>query len=274
MIDIIGSSRLPCNVKEQDGWTCLPYPTKYTAGHTAFVTAPHGDRHRIYAIVGRPWYICQFIDVGEVEVEWTFVKAKLAVTRVHTCAVLLDHTTIVVCGGMGLDDKATAECEQLDLITHTFSPFPAMTKPRCWHSGVHYDGTIVIICGSDMDLEGGTQTCEQYSPAIDKWIPFATPALCDYKLHAAVVDTKIYIVAINGMSEVYDGSAWNMIENTCPLRSHIAAIVPFRGRLILMETHWVGYVHAFDPKLHSWTDYKNSFTINILCDFPFVAISC
>ena len=175
--------------------------------------------HRIYMFGGHDRFAtltsCEFIDVveGRFQGPWTRVDANMALARLHTCAVLLDHNTIIICGGrsMGFPDSYVA-CELFDLTTHTFSPFPDMLEARSEHAGVHYMGTIVVIGGFIQK-----QSCEQFDPAIGKWSPFASLNKGRQQLGAAVVEDKIYVAGgYNSSLEVYDGSTWSVVATTVP----------------------------------------------------------
>ena len=174
--------------------------------------------HRIYMFGGRnantDLASCEFVDVmeGKLQCKWTIVDACMAVPRVNTCAVLLDHATIVICGGQCLAGDTFLSCELFDLTTHTFSSFPDMLEPRAEHAGVHYMGTIVIIGGITTE-----KSCEQFDPAIGKWSPLAPLNVNRPRAGADVVENKIYVVGGNNFAiEVYNGSAWSVIGTMAP----------------------------------------------------------
>ena len=207
-----------------------------------------GAGHRIYMFGGEMdeavLSSCEFVDVGDDQ--WTLLEAKMSAPRTHARAIMLDYTTIVICGGKVDDEKNLASCESLDLTTHTFSAFPEMLEHRCEHAGVHYNGTIVVIGGAN-----GEKTCEQFDPDGFKWTPFA-PIDCSDPIEAVVAEGKIYAVDIFSASVwVYDGATWVAIRPSllCVYRPAIAAL---GGKIVVINWHSAN-VSVFDPATSLWS---------------------
>ena len=241
-------------------WTDLPNMTTRRAQYPGVVAIRRGAGHRIYVFGGHDGTkytdSVEFLDVGESE--WTLLEATMTVARSDTCAVLLDHTTIVICGGFAYNHRMN-KCESLDLITNTFSPLPDMLKHRFEHAGVHYNGTIVVIGGSDFRDD----TCEQFDPAAFKWTHFASTNKCRGYVAAAVIEGKIYVSGgPDDAVEVYDGSVWSVVTHM-PQSLHRPSAVALGGKLVVIGT-FCSDVDVFDPDAHLWScltktgEYRNS----------------
>ena len=208
--------------------------------------------HRIYMFGGHDRKVtlasCEFIDVveGQFQGPWTRVDAEMLLARLYTCAVLLDHNTIVICGGRAMASAFLfVDCEAFDLTTHTFSPFPDMLEPRGEHAGVHYMGTIVVIGGFTMK-----KSCEQFDPAIGKWTPFASLNEGRCLLGADVVENKIYVAGGYRYSlEVYDGGAWLVVATEIP-RWHPRTVVCLGEEVGVIATK--DCVEVYNPYTNAW----------------------
>lgn len=224
-------------------WTELPDVITERPYYPSPVAIQHGEEgHRIYLFGGgdRNMNIldsCAFIDVGEYQ--WTVLEAKMTTPRAFASAILLDRTTIVICGGYDDDGNELSSCESLDLNTHTFSPHPDMLQPRYYHAGVHYNGTIVVLGGSPDD-----GTCEQFDPAVFEWTPFAPlPGKPHEDVKAAVVEDKIYALIVHDTSvQVYDGTTWTAVPQF-PKTSAYRSVVALGGKVVVIGTD----TDAFDP---------------------------
>ena len=216
------------------------------------VAIQRGTTHRIYVFGGFDDETdgldsCEYIDIGESN--WILLGKKMASPRSATCAVLLDHNTVVICGGghNPYERGGLVSCEVFDLTTHTFSPFPDMLESRYGHSGVHYDGTIVVIAGCER-----MKTCEQFDPVTFRWAPFPPLREGRHYFGAAVVDGKIY-VAGGYTVEVYDGSAWSVATY---LYCHSCKAVALEGRLVVIrggDDHFLTASDTFDTATHEWS---------------------
>ena len=192
---------------------------------------------------------CEFIDVGEDR--WILLEARMNTPRATACAMLLDHTTIVICGGVVNDDarKGMSSCESLDLNTHTFSPLPDMLKPRYGHAGVHYSGTVVVIGGGNRE-----NTCEQFDPAVFRWTPFApiSEGGRGGYVDAVVIEGKIYArIAYDVSVRVYDGAAWTIITQI-PKTFMSGAAVALGGKFVVIHSYKED-ADVFDPTTNSWS---------------------
>lgn len=245
---------------ETGKWSRLPQPIRQRAFNPAVVAVQRGAAHRLYAIGGHingkeSLDSCEFLDIGDDQ--WTLIEARLEEPRSVTCAVLLDHTTVVICGGH--NDLSTLRlCESLDLNTHTFSPFPDMLEHRCAHAGVHYNGTIVVLGGLIVTGKRGytdeTATCEQFDPAVFKWTPFASLHECRKYFGAAVVEGKIYAASAcfaTDSVEVYDGSAWSIVTRMPGKTRCWISPVALGGKLVITKD--TGEVDAYDPATKLWS---------------------
>ena len=234
---------------ETGAWAKIPAMNVNRSRHPSAVAIQQAGGHRIYMVGGGGeaeciLNSCEFIDVGEDQ--WTLLEAKMTTARSRACAILLDHTTIVICGGFEQIDEISS-CESLDLTTHTFSPFPSMMEPRGNHAGVHYRGTIVVLGGHHEQ-----KTCEQFDPAVFKWTPFA-PLEWGLLTRAAVVEDTIYAVDVrNCFVQVYDGTAWVIIGGL-PLsyRWH-GPVVALGGKVVVVAEHDPDAV-VLDPANNSWS---------------------
>ena len=230
-------------------WTMLPSMNARRARYPGVVTIEWGAGHRIYMIGGgmngNILRSCEFIDVGDDQ--WTLLEAKMTTPRTCGRAILLDHTTIVICGGHDSDGSAKlASCESLDILTHTFSPFPDMLKARFDHAGVQYNGTIVVIGGAT-----GEETCEQFDPAVFKWTPFAPLPDGGYS-DAVVVESKIYVFQlVNDYVQVYNGTAWVTVAKTPKI--FLCEPVAVLGGKIVVISSYSKCSDTFDPDTNSWS---------------------
>ena len=233
-------------------WTKLPSMNVERAFYPIAVAIQRRAANRIYMFGGgiddaNKLDSCEFLDVGDDR--WTLLEARMNTPRSCACAVLLDHTTIVICGGFTSGaDNGVSSCESLDLNTHTFSPFPDMLMPRFGHAGVHYNGTIVVIGGG-----GRGRACEQFDPAVFRWTPFApiSEERGGY-VDAAVVNGKIYASIIYDRSvQVYDGAAWITVAQV-PRPFPSGTAVALGGRFVVIHSHGPE-VDVFDPATNSWS---------------------
>lgn len=233
----------PCELfgAETGEWTDLPDMTIARGPGIAAVTIPRGDSHRIYVFGGGTvdarLRSCEFLDVGTRQ--WILLEAESASGKTFACAVLLDHTTVVICGGVTADLSGTAICEIFDLDTHTFSPFPDMLEPRIAHAAVHYNGTIVVIAGYLLS------SCEQFDPTVFKWAPFAPLNTIRHSFGAAVIDGCIYVAGCDDSIEVYDGFAWAYATMLHPYPESASAVV-LMGRLVVLGAE-NDEINVFDP---------------------------
>ena len=215
---------------DTEQWSGLPSTTVGRGFWPAVAVVRRKKCHRIYVFGGRDggWRLdsCEFLDVDEDQ--WTLLGAKMARPRSSACAVLLDDTTIVICGGASTYDKETDSCESLDLNTHTFSPFPDMLAPRYGHAAVRYNETIVALGGHDK-----RKTCEQFDPAVCKWTPF--PPLSEGRAYpgAAVVENNIYVAGDSMWVDMYDGAVWERVMFLPPRREHCTAVA-LGGKLVVL----------------------------------------
>ena len=214
-------------------------------GHRIYVFGGRGDK----GVLGS----CEVLDVDDGQ--WSLIESTMDSPRSNTCAVLLDHDTVVICGGFTRDGGfgKTASCERFDLTCHTFSSFPGMMHARSRHAAVHYNGTVVVMGGHE---EGRSQiTCEQFDPDLLKWIPF--PSLTKIRdtvnsraaIGAAVVGGMIYAAGYDIHIEIYDGSAWNVMAPSFMCR-FFASVVACDGKVVVLG----GFLHkidAYDPSTHS-----------------------
>ena len=233
--------------------TKLPDMNVARSFYPSAVAIRRGAGHRIYMFGGGDYGAdlidsCEFLDVGDDQ--WTLLEAKMTTPRACACAVLLDHTTIVICGGSACGAAAggVSSCESLDLNTHTFSSFPDMLVPRFGHAGVLYSGTVVVIGGGQKE-----KTCEQFDPAVFKWTPFAP--ISEERggcVDAAVVNGMIYaLVSYDKSVRVYDGAAWTTVTHVP--RSFVAPpVVAFGGKFIVIPAHKTD-ADVFDPATNSWS---------------------
>lgn len=229
-------------------WTDLPPVNAKRARYPGTVAIEWGAGHRIYMVgggmKGAVLDTCEFIGVGDDQ--WTLLDAKMFTPRTRGRAIMLDDTTIVVCGGENNDENSLASCESLDLATHTFSAFPDMLEPRYSPAGVHYNGTVVVIGGTY-----GQKMCEQFDPAVFKWTPFA-PIDCNDPIEAVVVEDKIYAIDVYSASVwEYDGAAWVVVMASflCKYRPAIAAL---GGKIAVITWHSTN-VDVFDPATKLWS---------------------
>ena len=233
-------------------WTKLPDMNVKRSHYPSAMAVQRGARDRIYMLGGGDYNdnvldSCEFLDVGDDQ--WTLLEAKMATPRTCACAVLLDHTTIVVCGGAVYDDETgVSSCESLDLTTHTFSPIPDMLVPRFGHAGVHYNGTVVVVGGASRE-----NTCEQFDPAVFKWTPFAPVSEDDVGyVDAAVVNGMIYArIAHDGSVRVYDGAAWTVVTRV-PRSVTAGTVVALGGKLCVIHSYQTR-ADVFDPATNSWS---------------------
>ena len=219
--------------------------------HPAAVGIRRESSHRIYVFGGRNALAildsCEFLDVDEGK--WTLLEARMASPRKDTCAVLLDHTTVVICGGFSYC-QPLASCESLDLVTHTFSPFPGMLEPHCDLAGVHYNGTIVVIAG-----RWKRNRCEQFDPTTFKWTPFAPTNQHSRWPAAVVVEGNIYATGEYTGVEVYDGSLWSTVTRF-PRATSAFSAVALEGKFVVINNN-EKEVHIFDPATASWSCIPN-----------------
>ena len=215
----------------------------------SIVAVQQGAGYRIYMLGGEDEDTkildsCEFIDVGNDH--WTLLDAKMSTSRTRARAVLLDHTTVVICGGYDDDTNDLSSCDSLDLTTHTFSPFPDMLVPRYGHAGVHYNGTIVVIGGGYNE-----KSCEQFDPAVFKWTPFAPLPAGGYT-DAVVVECKIYVVVASICSlQVYDGATWSVVTRI-PQNYRPGPVVALEGKMVVFN--WCQEdADVFDPATNSWS---------------------
>ena len=237
------------------------------SGHPSAVAVRRGASHRIYMFGGgydgkETLDSCEFLDVGEDQ--WTLLKAKMSAPRTCACAVVLDHTTIVICGGSNSTiDSHLASCDSLDLNTNTFSPFPDMLEPRVGHAGVHYNGTVVVLGGGHDE-----KTCEQFDPAVSRWTPFAPLPKEDGYTEAVVIGDKIYAVTVSfGSLQIYDGAAWTVVVEI-PRPFMFGPVVALGGKVVLVSSCG-GAADVFDSATESWS----SMDMNSQLRYEMVAIS-
>lgn len=243
--------RVSCDLFDSETglWTRLPEMVVERLYYPSIMAIQRGAGHRIYIFGGGKHEnildSCEFIDVGESE--WTLLEARMATRRHGARAVLLDHTTIVICGGYD-GEQELASCDCLDLTTHTFSPFPDMLESRSPHAGLHYNGTIVVLGGQ----YGPDPSSEQFDPAVFKWTPFPPLEGSCQEDGAAVVDGKIYAIDVNFGVHVYAGAAWTAVTEMPPSRySYIAASVALGGKLVFVPAYR-NDADVFDPDTNSW----------------------
>ena len=176
--------------------------------------------------------------------------------RANMCAVLLDYTTIAICGGTVNPRQHTSACEKFDLTSHAFSPLPDMIEPRSNHATVHYRGNIVALGGCSTV---NSSQCEQFDPVVCKWTPFPPcDALC-YGAKAAVAADKIYAVdarVVVDTINVYDGSAWGCVSIEARYTGPIAGL---GGRLCILSKQKSGddgrenALYVYDIYAEPWT---------------------
>ena len=238
---------------ETGKWTSLPIMNTIRIGHPGVVVVPWGPSYRVYVFGGHDGISnlnsCEFLDIGESQ--WTLVEETMASIRILTCAVLLDHNTVVICGGYDAL-KTVATCEKFDLTTQTFSSFPDMLDKRNDHCGVHYKGTIVIVGGYNVSRLQ-CDACEQFDPVDSKWVRIAPLNYGRSGAGAAVIEDKIYVVAgySYGYVERYDGSVWSTVCDAPNHKESSRCAVSFRGRLVVLG-HPTGIVDVLDPVTKSW----------------------
>ena len=233
-------------------WSDLPDMIIGRGNWPGIVAVRRTTGHRIYVIGGRRenrrYDCCEFIDVEEKNIHWTLLEAKMTFSRSSTCAILLDHNTVVICGGFA-DDGPLASCESLDLTTHTFSPFPDMLEPRAGHAAVLYNETIVVLGGY-----GPMKTCEQFDPAVCKWTPFAPLRKGRSYIGAAVIENNIYVVGELDVLDIYDGSAWSFVTRVPCARTH-ASSVALGGKLVVLSE--TDDIDVFDTATNTWSSLPN-----------------
>ena len=188
---------------------------------------------------------CEFLDVDNGQ--WNLIEHTMNTPRSCACAVLLDNSTVVICGGFtSKNPSITGDCERFDLTSHTFSSFPPMIIPRASHAGVHYSGTIVVMGGhyrSDDQC-----ACEQFDQDMFKWIAFPSLNIPRTDFGAAVVGGMIYVAGDNDCIEVYDGSVWNIVA-TIACRFFANAVV-CDGKVVVLGMNKEGPV-VYDPSTRS-----------------------
>ena len=210
------------------------------------VQRTHGPR--IYVFGGRNTATrldsCEFLDVGDGQ--WNLIESTMNTPRSGTCAVLLDHDTVVTCGGFTPNNPiVTASCERFDLTSHTFSSFPSMILPRACHAGVHYNGTVVVMGGYG-DIEEN-RICEQFDPGSLKWIPFAPLNFDRTGIRAAVIEGAIYVLGDNTNIEVYDGSAWKIVPQAIPYQAYSYDVACHGNILTIGEIN--GWIYMYDTSI-------------------------
>ena len=212
-------------------WSRLPDMNVRRGCRPGAVVVQRIDGPRIYAFGGYNGKAvldsCEFLDVGGGQ--WNLIEHTMNTPRSSTCAVLLDHDTVVISGGFLPNTPIeTASCESFNLTSHTFSSFPDMICHRASHAGVHYNGTVVVMGGY-----GSSRTCEQFDSDLVKWIPLARLNVSRTGFGAAVVGGMIYVAGDDNTMEIYDGSVWNVIW-TCIKRPAFANVVACDGKVIII----------------------------------------
>ena len=219
----VGAGRGTCKMfdAESGTWTDLPYMPAMEYAYFGYVVVPRKACHRIYIFGGYHTagsdYVgneCKFIDIED-NGKWTTIDERMSINRAWTCAVLLDHDTIVICGGNDQESfRSIRSCDRFDLTTHTFLSFPDMLTPRAGHAGVHYNGTIVV--GGGYIDQTSTRTCEQFDPTIGEWRSFPYLNYTHVDAGWTVVGDMIYAVGGRNWKgegiEIYDGWAWKALN--------------------------------------------------------------
>ena len=207
---------------------------------------------------------CCFLDVENGPGEWTVLDAKMRSKRMAACAILLDHSSVVICGGFSdrhyCDDMFG--CELFDLNTHTFSSFSNMIESRFAHAGVHYNGTIIVLGGRGVEIPAfdivRKTTCEQFDPVVGKWKLIAPLQHARSHFGAAVIDNNIYAVGDVLDIEMYDGSTWASVAMLPTVHLNASAVC-LGGKLVTFGRR-EDDVHTYDPLTGTW---------QVLCKMPF-----
>ena len=250
-------------ILETGEWTMIPDMNKKRTRYPGTVVAQHGGSHRIFVFGGYDGSqlldCCEYYDIGANE--WTMVKAKMTTSRYYTSAALLNHTTVIICGGLEKSFQPFASCELFDLLTLTFDPFPDLLEARAGHVAVYYNDTVVMLGGIEKN------TCEQFDVSSHRWIPFPDfNEAQSSSFGAAIIDEKIYVAGgYTDSVEVYDGSAWTLITKL-PTRRFNSSAVNLDGKLVVLGGDREE-VDVFDPATGEWSSLLKIFMITSIREF-------
>ena len=236
-------------------WKQLPSMNKKRSSNPGTVVAQHGGSHRIFVFGGydgfQPLNCCEYYETGANE--WTMVEAKMTVHRYFLSASLLNHNTVIICGGNDKNDEPLTSCELFDLVDLTFDSFPDMIEARYAHAAVNYNDTVVVMGARDM------KTCELFDASANKWISFPSLNENHSFFGAAVIDEKIFVAGGSTDSvEVYDGSAWTVVTKLIVRRFNSSA-VNLDGKLVVLGGDREE-VDVFDPATGEWSNLPKMIT--------------
>jgi N-acetylneuraminic acid mutarotase len=164
-------------------------------------------------------------------------------------------------GGLGDDEKATAETAAYDRAINTWTPGPRLPQPVHHAAAVSYRSEAVVIGGF---LESG-ESDRVYALRGDRWMQLPPLNRARAAAAAAVVGNKIVVVGgqadgrLVPQAEVFDGQGWTEAADIPTPREHLGAASDGRylyaagGRARSSASNTAAF-ERYDPESDSWTE--------------------
>ena len=164
-------------------------------------------------------------------------------------------------GGLGDDEKATAETAAYDRAINTWTPGPRLPQPVHHAAAVSYRSEAVVIGGF---LESG-ESDRVYALRGDRWMQLPPLNRARAAAAAAVVGNKIVVVGgqadgrLVPQAEVFDGQGWTEAADIPTPREHLGAASDGRylyaagGRARSAASNTAAF-ERYDPESDSWRE--------------------
>ncbi len=196
---------------------------------------------------------------------------EMQLARAFPSAVQLDHSSILVAGGMLAPSKriadVTARAEVLDLALGTSAEVSPMNEPRAHHLLVNLGGTILACGGYRKNTDGdfqALQSCERFEPTTRAWSD-AAPMLFARSGAAFTVMVDGYRLFVAGgtsdqgstaTAEIFDvrTGRWDQVASMGHARTLATAIRLSGGRIAVVGgADASAGMEIYDPVADQWT---------------------
>lgn len=249
-------------ITDTNKWSCLPSITSRRGKCPGVIVHEVSGRYRIILFGGynniSPLDSCEYLDIGDND--WTDISSVMSTSRRGLTATLLDHNTVVICGGSSQRpvDEANhhhlRSCEQFDLTTHAFSQFPDMIRDHAYHAAIRYADSIVIFDNFNYN-KAIPGTNEIFDRIQNKWMELLPCTLIVYVRDAAVINNNIYAVGQSvthtSLIEIFDGTSWSYLT-FLPTEGYCTHVTSFENRLVLLGEQ-KNELTIYDPITTKWS---------------------